>query len=114
MNEKDFLQDPGTVTSYYSFSLCLLVLSSAASLRTLVVFGAQPLRALKLFGKKENMCKFLAMWGMDANPIRVAPECRDRGRTCTYVSWCFWLMGALSEMTKECMRKGCYGWRFLS
>jgi hypothetical protein len=62
MNEEVFLQDLGTTASYYPFSLCLSVLSSAVALRTLVVFGVQPLWLFKLFEKKENRCKHLAMW----------------------------------------------------
>jgi hypothetical protein len=38
---------------------------------------------------------------MDANPIRVAFECQDTNGTCPSVSWHFWLMGILSEMTKD-------------
>jgi hypothetical protein len=55
MNEKVFLQDLGTIASYYPFSLCLSVLLSAAASRTLVVFGMQPLHVFKLFKKKKKI-----------------------------------------------------------
>jgi hypothetical protein len=38
---------------------------------------------------------------MDANSIRIAPECRDTAGSCPFVSWRFWLVGIVSEMIKE-------------
>jgi hypothetical protein len=49
------LQDPGTITTYHPFFLCLSVPPSAAASRTLVVFGAQLLWAFKLFKKKGKL-----------------------------------------------------------
>jgi hypothetical protein len=62
MNEKGFLQDPGTIASYYPFSFCWSVLLSAAASRTLVVFGVQLLQAFKLFEKWKTIASFFAMW----------------------------------------------------
>jgi hypothetical protein len=62
---------------------------------------------IQTFQKKRKTGASFCRWGMDANPFWVALECRDTGGTCPSVSWCFWLMGVLSKMIKEYMRKGC-------
>jgi hypothetical protein len=60
MNEKVFLQDLGTIASYYPFSLCLSILLRVVASRTLVLFGAQPLWA-NFSKRKEIRCEFSAM-----------------------------------------------------
>jgi hypothetical protein len=72
MNEEVFLQDLGTIASYYPSALCWSVLPSIVALRTLVVFGVQPLWTFKHFEKRRT-CTSIWRCGMDANPIRVAP-----------------------------------------
>jgi hypothetical protein len=51
---KGFLQDAGTIASYYLFSLCLSVLPSGVVSRILEDYSVQPLWALKLFERKET------------------------------------------------------------
>jgi hypothetical protein len=58
------------------------------------------------FKERKTGAKFWGC-GMDANPIRVAPECQDTAGSYPSVSWCFWLMGIFSKMIREYMRKGC-------
>jgi hypothetical protein len=76
--KKGYLHDPDTVTSYYPFSLCLMAPSSAATSRTLVVIWRATAVASKLFKKTKIDVNFYQC-EMDANLIRVAPECQDTG-----------------------------------
>jgi hypothetical protein len=74
-------------------------LENFGSLWCIVAVGIQT------FQKKRKTGASFCRCGMDANPLWVAPECRDTGSTCSSVSWCFWLMGVLSKMIKEYIRK---------
>jgi hypothetical protein len=60
---------------------------------------------VQTFQKRRTSASFWGC-GMDANPIRVAPECHDTTGSCLSVSWHFWPMGILLEIIKEYMRKG--------